>query len=95
MADERVARRLLITGRVQGVGFRAFVKQKADKLALDGFVRNRKDGSVEAVVIGNPKKVETLIALCHEGPPTSRVTDVKVNEGEVTTEKGFVHLPTF
>ena len=94
MSGETVARRLIMSGRVQGVGFRAFVKFHADKLGLDGFVRNRSDGSVEALIAGDIQKVDALIALCHEGPPASRVNDVQVSEDSRHLEKGFAHLPT-
>jgi acylphosphatase len=88
------ARRLIISGRVQGVGFRAFVKHSADKLGLDGFVRNRTDGTVEALVTGASESVEKLIVLCHEGPPASRVSDVQVSEAQGIVDKGFKQLPT-
>jgi acylphosphatase len=79
---------------VQGVGFRAFVKFHADKLRLDGYVRNRNDGTVEALVAGEVAQVEALITVCHEGPPASRVTNVQVNEAQDVEHKGFKHLPT-
>ncbi len=72
--------RLRITGRVQGVGYRAFVEMQAEMLDLDGWVRNRRDGSVEAVAAGSADKIERLIAECREGPPASLVTDVNVIE---------------
>jgi acylphosphatase len=94
MADSSIARRLEISGRVQGVGFRAFVLFHAQKLELDGFVRNRADGTVEALATGDAQKVEALIALCHGGPPGSRVTEVKVSEAQGIVDKGFRQLPT-
>jgi acylphosphatase len=89
-----VARKLTIHGRVQGVGFRAFVHGHASRLALDGFVRNRKDGTVEALVVGEEEKIEMLITVCHEGPPASRVEKVEVGEAQGIVDKGFKHLPT-
>jgi acylphosphatase len=63
-----IARRITVAGRVQGVGFRVFVHAHASKLGLDGFVRNRIDGTVEALAKGEADKVEALIARCYEGP---------------------------
>lgn len=91
---ETLSRRIEVTGRVQGVGFRAFVASTARGLGLDGFVRNRKDGSVEALVVGEAQKVEALIAACHEGPPASRVEGVRVSEAQGVVDKGFKQLPT-
>jgi len=89
-----IARRLIIYGRVQGVGFRAFVHGHAQKLGLDGFVRNRMDGTVEALVVGEEEKIDMLIAHCHEGPPASRVSKVEASEAQGVVDKGFRHLPT-
>jgi len=94
MSEMPVTRRLVITGRVQGVGFRAFVYGHATKLGVDGFVRNRVDGSVEALIVGEAQKVEALIALCREGPPASRVAELKVSEAQGIVDKGFRQLPT-
>jgi len=65
---------VMITGRVQGVGYRAWVEYQATACGLDGWVRNRRDGSVEAVFAGNAKAVADLVALCRHGPPSARVT---------------------
>jgi acylphosphatase len=89
-----ITRHLIICGRVQGVGFRAYVHGHAQSLGLNGFVRNRKDGTVEALVSGPENKIEALVAACHEGPPASRVSNVEVSEAQETAEKGFKHLPT-
>ncbi len=89
--------RLLVTGRVQGVGFRAFVEDEANLLALDGWVRNRRDGTVEALVAGPPDQVEALIAAARRGPPAARVEAVKVENAdavELLGRKGFLTLPT-
>ncbi len=72
--------RLTIKGRVQGVGYRAFVEMQAEMHDLEGWVRNRRDGSVEAVAAGTPGKIETLIEACREGPPASLVTAIDVVE---------------
>jgi len=71
-----------IEGRVQGVGFRAFVEMNAIELGLDGWVRNRRDGSVEAVFQGTADAVETMLQRCQEGPPASTVARVEpIGEG--------------
>jgi acylphosphatase len=72
--------RFLVTGRVQGVGFRWFVVSRARALGLGGYVRNREDGSVEVVVLGEPDAVEALAAALAEGPAAARVTDVVRSE---------------
>lgn len=73
-------RRLRITGRVQGVGYRYHMAQEASHLGLTGWVRNRSDGSVEALVHGAPTAVQALIDWTHEGPPLARVDGVAVSE---------------
>jgi acylphosphatase len=70
--------RLVITGRVQGVGYRYFVENQANARRLRGWVRNRRDGAVEAIVAGSPEGVDELIAACWRGPAASRVADVQV-----------------
>ena len=77
---------LIISGFVQGVGFRYFVKQKADELALTGWVRNTPEGNVEVVLEGDQKKLEEVIAVCREGPPPASVKNVSVEESEATGE---------
>ena len=69
----KVIRRVLIRGRVQGVGFRAFVEYAASARALEGWVRNRRDGSVEAVFAGPPATVAQAVEACRAGPPGARV----------------------
>lgn len=68
--------RLLISGRVQGVGFRAFALREARWLGVSGYVRNLVDGRVEAVVQGSSNQVEALISACRRGPMHARVHDV-------------------
>lgn len=89
-----LARCLIISGKVQGVGFRAFVHGHASALELSGFVRNRKDGTVEAIVSGEKSQIDMLIQHCHEGPPASHVEKVEVLEAKGIVDKGFKHLPT-
>jgi acylphosphatase len=86
--------RLRIEGRVQGVGFRMFVERTAIALGLDGWVRNRRDGGVEAVVSGTHAAVEQMIVRCHAGPPASRVDRVEVLPEDEVVAPGFTVHPT-
>lgn len=72
-------RRLVIHGRVQGVGFRYALAQEAERLGLTGWVRNRRDGTVEAVVCGGETAVEQLYEWAQRGPPTAQVSRVLVD----------------
>ena len=76
--NERITRRLVIHGRVQGVGFRWSLCSLADELGLRGWVRNRSDGSVEALVHGSTASVEALTAWAMRGPVAARVERVDV-----------------
>jgi acylphosphatase len=78
---ERVTRQLIITGRVQGVGFRFYLQKKARQLGLAGWVRNRRDGTVEAVIQGGPEAVETMTAWARRGPPSAVVAELRISEG--------------
>lgn len=69
---------VLICGKVQGVWYRASTKQKADELGLTGWVKNTADGNVEAVFEGEKAVIDEMIAWCWIGPPSSRVSDVKM-----------------
>jgi len=95
----RLTRRLIISGRVQGVGFRWSVHAEAKALGLDGWVRNRRDGTVEALISGAPEAVEALTAWAFQGPLSARVDRVLFNDepnpanGEL--EAGFRQRPTF
>ena len=86
--------RLRITGRVQGVGYRAWAIQEAARLGLRGWVRNRSDGSVEALVIGTDDAVAVMIESCYEGPFAARVREVAVSEAADDGSDGFRPLPT-
>ncbi len=77
-AVSTAARLLRITGRVQGVGYRYHMAQEARRLCVVGWVRNRSDGSVEALVHGPVAEVEALIIWAHHGPPLARVEGVAV-----------------
>ena len=75
-----MARRLCIRGHVQGVGFRYALMEQAERLGLSGWVRNCRDGTVEAVADGTPDAVEALIRWAHRGPPSAVVSAVNVDE---------------
>ena len=96
MAAERKALRLKISGQVQGVFYRAWTVAEATKRGLDGWVRNRSDGSVEAVISGPSSKVDELVAACRIGPPRAQVNRIdvgEVDEGEARGP-GFRQVPT-
>jgi acylphosphatase len=71
----------MIRGRVQGVGYRAWIRHQARLRRLDGWARNRRDGSVEALFAGPPEVVSEMIALCRRGPASSRVEAVEDQPG--------------
>lgn len=71
-----IAKRLIVRGRVQGVGFRESMVDAASALGIVGWVRNREDGAVEALVQGDADAVEGILAWCRRGPPAARVTSV-------------------
>ena len=90
--DSLALLRALVRGRTQGVGFRAFVIQKAGDLGLSGFVRNLSDGlTVEVVAEGTQEALEAILRDLRRGPPLSRVERVDVSWGEATGGyEGFV-----
>lgn len=84
-----VTKQVNITGRVQGVSFRAWTRQRAQELGVSGWVRNLPDGSVEALVSGSDEAVRTLIAALHEGPLAAEVKEISAQETETQAESGF------
>lgn len=78
--DERQAVEVRVTGRVQGVGFRAWTEDEAQALGLDGWVRNMPDGSVEALFVGRRGAVQQMLAACRQGPRPARVDSVESRE---------------
>jgi len=76
-----IVRHVIIRGRVQGVGYRAFVEDEAHRRGLHGWVRNRRDGSVEAVFSGPHSEVEPVIEACRRGPFSARVSALDQREG--------------
>jgi acylphosphatase len=92
-------RHVVVRGRVQGVGYRAWVEYMALDHGLQGWVRNRRDGSVEAVFAGSPEAVAEMIEACRRGPPAARVDRVEERDatGDELSARGgeqFVVLPT-
>jgi acylphosphatase len=94
MTDTRKSVRVRIEGRVQGVGFRAWVERKAMQHSLDGWVRNRRDGGVEAVFAGPASTVDAMVAECHHGPRSANVTMVRVLDAPAAVSQGFTVGPT-
>ena len=81
--------RVFISGRVQGVWFRAWTKQQAPALGLNGWVRNCRDGDVEALFAGPVEAVDTMIAQCGKGPPRASVSAVSSEQDEPPKAPGF------
>ena len=89
-----IARHLIISGRVQGVGYRDWLRSEARKLGVSGWVRNRADGTVEALVAGDSVAVEQVIGACHRGPALARVEAIVETEAAMPEQPGFLRLPT-
>jgi acylphosphatase len=92
----RRAVRLTIRGRVQGVGYRLWAADEASRLGLEGWVRNRVDGTVEALAVGDDAAVERFVAACRAGPHLARVTAVEVGAADPAEAggHGFQARPT-
>ena len=88
-----ITRHLAVRGRVQGVGYRNYIEYKAGVLNVKGWVRNRLDGSVEAVVHGSPEAVAEIIECAKRGPRAAEVTAVDVSNAEGRHEQ-FLVRPT-
>ena len=85
---------LTISGRVQGVGFRAWTADQARRRGLTGWVRNRADGSVEARIAGAVEAVELMVSACRQGPSHAAVSHVEVIDAPEPVAAGFAVLPT-
>jgi acylphosphatase len=94
MSENKRTVHVRIEGRVQGVGYRAFVEMRAVELGLSGWVRNRRDGSVEAVLQGAPEAVDAILEACRSGPPAARVARVGIIGEGVGAFDGFEVWPT-
>jgi acylphosphatase len=88
MSDQQTIH-VIISGRVQGVGYRSWTVSQARKLGLDGWVRNRRDGSVEAIFHGSFEAIEAMLIACEDGPLAARVREVRKRDAEESVENGF------
>jgi acylphosphatase len=87
--------RLTITGQVQGVGYRDWAMTMARRLGLSGWVRNRTDGAVEALIVGDDNAVGEMIDACRRGPTMARVDNVDIEPVDLDVlPQGFTQLPT-
>ena len=89
MSDEKVRRRVVAHGRVQGVFFRDTVSSEAESRGVAGWVKNRDDGTVEAVFEGDPEAVQAMVDLCGSGPDQADVDKVEAGEEEPEGLSGF------
>ena len=87
------AKHLIISGQVQGVGYRAWLVRAARAMGLDGWVRNRPDGTVEALIAGDTASVEELLRQCRRGPRGASVTRIDEALADPPEEDGFHWLP--
>jgi acylphosphatase len=88
-----IAKHLIISGNVQGVGYRAWVIRTARAMGLDGWVRNRSNGAVEVLVAGDTASVEELLRQCRRGPRGAMVTRIDEALADPPEEVGFSRLP--
>lgn len=79
---------------MQGVGYRDWARRRGEKLGLSGWVRNRTDGTVEALLHGANASVDAMLAACRKGPPLARVDDIAVTSAEPPQHVEFRKLPT-
>ncbi|WP_324751052.1 acylphosphatase [Sphingomonas sp. LY54] len=89
-----ISRRLIISGRVQGVFYRGWTVEIARALGVGGWVRNRRTGEVEIVATGSAEAVDALIERCWQGPSAARVDDIAIEELPVEPHDGFGQRPT-
>ena len=87
-------KRLIISGRVQGIGYRVWMVEKARALGVSGWVRNRIDGSVEALVAGDTPTVEELLRLCRRGPRMAEVVSIEDELADPPEQFGFRQVPS-
>lgn len=94
MAGDRKSVRVTISGRVQGVWYRGWTVADANRRGLDGWVRNRRDGTVEAVFAGDAAAVEAMLTACRQGPPAAQVTGVEATDTPDPGPIGFEQRDT-
>ena len=83
---------IIITGTVTGVGFRWWLKMEAEKRNIHGFVKNRTEYKVEALLLGHEKDVEDVVRLCRKGPPSSKVESIKIEDYQQEYTKKFFDI---
>ena len=88
------ARRIVVTGRVQGVFYRGWTVARARELGVKGWVRNRSNGTVEILACGVPRSVDALIEACRSGPPAAEVDDLEVGDSSEPCPDDFTSRPT-
>lgn len=89
-----ISRRIIVSGRVQGVFYRGWTVDAARSLGLAGWVRNLQSGDVEILAIGQEQAVRTLIERCRSGPPAASVDEISVEEAEAEPLQGFEQRPS-
>ena len=94
MSDNKAVN-ALISGKVQGVWFRAWTMEQAQKRGLAGWVRNRRDGTVEAVFAGQAEQVDDMVQACHQGPPLAKVAGVAVTPASSPHGETFEQRSTY
>ncbi len=92
--DREIACLVRVTGRVQGVWYRGWICDEAVRRGLNGWVRNRRDGSVEALFAGRALPVQEMIRACKQGPPAAEVLGVVAEAVDVPEGSGFESRPT-
>ncbi len=88
------AKRLVIAGQVQGLGYRDWMVEKARELGVSGWVRNRRNGTVEALIAGDVASVEELSRMCRRGPRGAEVTSISEDLADAPAEPGFHRVPS-
>jgi acylphosphatase len=86
--------RVVVRGTVQGVWYRGWTVATAERMGVAGWVRNRRDGSVEALFAGDPAAIRQMVAACHQGPPAARVAAVREEPAQDEGFAGFEQRPT-
>ncbi len=89
----KTTKHVIVHGRVQGVNYRESLRMQAQRLNVTGWVRNRADGTVEAMLHGRPDDVSRILDWCRHGPPSAHVTSLQVNEASGAFE-GFERRPS-
>ncbi|MCS5598811.1 MAG: acylphosphatase [Rhodospirillales bacterium] len=91
---ERTTYRVRVTGRVQGVCFRDWTRNQACRLQISGWVRNRRDGSVEALISGSPEKIQEMLNVFEVGPSAANVTSIRLKSCGPPLDRDFKQLVT-